>query len=128
MHLQNAAQQGHVEARKEAAELFYKMGMDQEAAALGHDGAAKRLAAKLDGKGYPGSREELRRYLSQPRSFPPPPKFAEGISRDPGPDQGRAMTVRVGAVAIAQGAAVDAGQSNVWDIIRWFPETDGRKK
>ncbi|HEU5176849.1 MAG TPA: hypothetical protein VFU24_05300, partial [Burkholderiales bacterium] len=26
VHLQNAAQQGHVEARKEAAELFYKMG------------------------------------------------------------------------------------------------------
>ena len=128
VHLQNAAQQGHVEARKEAAELFYKMGMDQEAAALGHDGAAKRLAAKLDGKGYPGSREDLRRYLAQPREFPPPPKFASGISRDAGPDQGRAMTVRVGAVAIAQGAAHDAGQSNVWDIIRWFPETDGRKK
>ena len=128
VYLQNAAQQGHPEARKEAAELFYKMGMDQEAAALGHDGAARRLAEKLDGKGYPGSREELRRYLAQPRSFPPPPKFPEGLSRDPGPDQSRTMTVRVGGVAVAQSAAFDANQSNVWDIIRWFPETDGRKK
>ena len=95
---------------------------------LGHDGAAKRLAAKLDGKGYPGSREELRRYLAQPRSFPPMPKFPDGIASDAGPDQSRTMAVRVGSVAIAQGAAHDAGQSNVWDIIRWFPETDGKKK
>ena len=86
------------------------MGMDQEAAMLGHDGAAKRLAAKLDGKGYPGSREgaaPLPRV--QPRIFPPPPKFPSGISRDAGPDQSRTMTVRVGGVAVAQSASFDAG-------------------
>jgi len=27
-----------------------------------------------------------------------------------------------------QAASFDTLQTNVWDIIRWFPETDGRKK
>jgi hypothetical protein len=26
------------------------------------------------------------------------------------------------------GAAMDAGMANVYDIIRWFPETDGKAK
>ena len=38
------------------------------------------------------------------------------------------MVVRVGSVGIAHKAAHDVGQTNVYDIIRWFPETDGRKK
>jgi len=27
-----------------------------------------------------------------------------------------------------QAVSFDTLQTNVWDIIRWFPETDGRKK
>lgn len=127
--LSKAAQQGHAEARKEAAELFYKMGDDMEAAALGHEGAARRLADKLAKAGQPGAAEELRRYLAAgARQFPAPPAWPQGVATDPGEDQSRTMVVRIAGVAIAQAAAVDAGMANVYEIIRWFPETDGKAK
>jgi hypothetical protein len=126
--LKKAAQQGHAEARKEAAELFYKLGEDQEAAALGHEAAARRLADKLEKAGYPGAREELRRYLASPRQFPAPPAWPEGVTTDPGEDQSRTIAVRIAGVVVPQAAAMDAAMGNVYDIIRWFPETDGKAK
>jgi hypothetical protein len=127
--LKKAAQQGHAEARKEAAELFYKMGDDMEAAALGHEGAARRLADKLAKAGQPGAAEELRRYLAAgARQFPAPPAWPQGVATDPGEDQSRTIAVRIGGVAVPQAAAMDAAMANVYDIIRWFPETDGKAK
>jgi TPR repeat protein len=127
--LLKAAQQGHPEARKEAAELLYRMGNDIEAAALGHEGAARRLADKLAAAGQPGAAEELRRRLAAgPPPFPPPPAWPQGVSTDPGVDQSRAIAVRIVGVAIPQAAAIDAAMGNVYDIIRWFPETDGKAR
>jgi TPR repeat protein len=126
--LKKAAGQGHAEARKEAAELFYKMGDDMEAAALGHEAAARRLADKLAQSGQPGAAEELRRYLAAPRHFPAPPAWPQGVTTDPGEDQSRTIMVRIAGVAVPQAAAMDAAMGNVYDIIRWFPETDGKKK
>ncbi len=123
--LVKAAQQGHPEARKEAAELLYRMGNDIEAAALGHEGAARRLADRMAAAGQPGAREELMRYLAAgPRRFPPPPAWPQGISRQAPEDQTRTIAVRIAGVSIPQAAAVDVGMVNVYDIIRWFPETD----
>ncbi len=59
---------------------------------------------------------------------PPVPTWPEGISTDPGEDKQRAMQVRVAAVPVPQAAARDAAIGNVYDIVRWFPETDGKKK
>jgi TPR repeat protein len=127
--LLKAAQQGHPEARKEAAELLYRMGNDIEAAALGHEGAARRLADKLAAAGQPGAAEELRRRLAAgPPPFLPPPAWPQGVSTDPGVDQSRAIAVRIVGVAIPQAAAIDAAMGNVYDIIRWFPETDGKAR
>jgi len=55
------------------------------------------------------------------------PNATSGIALDPGPDQSRTIALRIGGVAVAQSAGMDAGMANVYDIIRWFPETDGRK-
>jgi len=127
--LMKAAQQGHPAARKEAAELLYAMGNDMEAANLGHEGAARRLTAKLKAAGHAGADAELRRYLADaPRRFPPPPKWPEGMDREPGDDQSRTIAIRVGGVADMQSAAVNAATANAWDIIRWFPETDGKRR
>ena len=127
--LVKAAHQGHPEARKEAAELLYRMGNDIEAAALGHEGAARRLADKLVAAGQPGAAEELRRRLAAGLPpFPPPPAWPQGVSTDPGVDPSRAIAVRIGGVAIPQAAAADAAMGNVYDIIRWFPETDRKAK
>jgi TPR repeat protein len=128
-YLKGAAEQGHAGARKEAGELLYSMGRDEEASALGHEAATKRWAKKRS-QGNPQAEayllalaERNKRQLELP-----PPVFPRGISRDPGPDHTRALAVRVGGVAVAHGAAGDAAIANVYDIIRWFPETDGKKK
>ena len=127
--LMRAAERGHDGARKEAGELLYAMGRDMEAAALGHEGAIKRLAAKYAAGGHKEAEAELRAYLKESqRRMPPPPVLPSGVALDPGPDQSRTIAVRVGGVAAPQGAAMDAGMANVYDIIRWFPETDGKAK
>jgi hypothetical protein len=126
--LARAAEQGHPQARKEAAELYYAMGKDAEAVALGHEGAARRLSAKLKAAGHPDADAELHRYLANaPTRFPPPPVWPEGIARDPGDDPARSIAIRVGGVADFQSAAINAATANAWDIIRWFPETDSKR-
>jgi TPR repeat protein len=127
--LRKAASQGHAEARKEAAELYYQMGEDFEAAALGHEGAARRLAAKLEAAGRRDAAAELRRQIAAgPPGFPAPPAFPQGIATDPGDDFSRKVMVRIAGIPVPQAAAHDAGMGNVYDIIRWFPESDGKKK
>jgi len=127
--LLEAAHQGHREARKEAGELLYRMGKLFEAAALGHEGAARDLALKMAAAGQPGALEELlRRRRAGEMPEPPAPQWESGITLDPGEDQQRTMQVRVAGVATAHAAAANAAFANVYDIIRWFPETDGKKK
>jgi TPR repeat protein len=100
--LTRAAGQGHPQARKEAGELFYRMGLD----------AARRLSAKLG------------RTIEPPKPFPPP-EYPSGASNDPGKDPYRETAVRIAGVGTAHAAAVDAAIGNVYDIIRWFPEAAG---
>ena len=97
--LLQAAEQGHPEARKEAGELLNAMGRHEEASALGHEGAARQA---------------------------PPPAWPQGVSTDPGPDPSRTIAVRVAGVGMAQAVAVDGSMANPYEIIRWFPETDGK--
>jgi TPR repeat protein len=126
--LTKAAERGHDGARKEAGELLYAMNRDMEAAALGHEGAIKRLSAKYAAGGHKEAEAELRAYLRESqRRMAPPPVLPSGIALDPGPDQSRTIALRIGGVGVAQSAGMDAGMGNVYDIIRWFPETDGRK-
>jgi TPR repeat protein len=127
-YLLAAAQQGHVEARKEAGELLYSLGRDEEAAMLGHEAAGKRWAAKM-GKGDPRAEAFMNAMVARAKAqVPPPPVFPSGIARDVGADQTRTIAVRVAGVGVAHAAAGDAAIASVYDIIRWFPETDGKKK
>ena len=128
--LLKAAHQGHPEARKEAAELFFALGEDLQAASLGHEGAARRLADKLIKAGQPDTAAELMRNFrdNQRRRLPPPPVHAQGVATDPGDDPRRTIMVRIAGVGVAQAAAADPAIGNVYDIIRWFPETDGKAK
>lgn len=126
--LYKAASQGHAEARREAAEIFYELGEDAQAAQLGHVGAARRLAAEMKKKGHPNADEELRRYLADPPKAPPRLAFPTGVVSDPGEDQYRKRVVRIAGVGTAHAAGHDAGMGNVYDIIRWFPPTDGIAK
>ena len=126
--LARAAHQGHAEARKEAGELYYKLGNYMEAAALGHEGAVHALADQAMKSGQPGAREEYLRWLNAPKPKPPAARaWPTGISLDPGEDQQRTMQVRVAGVGSIQAVAANAAIANVYDIIRWFPETDGKK-
>jgi len=127
--LSQAAYQGHAEARKEAGELYYKMGNYMEAAALGHEGAVHALADQAIKAGQPGAAEEYRRWLHAPKPKPPAARaWPTGISLDPGEDRQRTMQVRAAGVGTAQAVSVNAGVANVYEIIRWFPETDGKGK
>jgi len=54
--------------------------------------------------------------------------YASGVATDPGDDPQRTIMVRIAGVAAAHAAAADAAMGNVYDIIRWFPETDGKVK
>jgi hypothetical protein len=79
-------------------------------------------------KGDPVAAERLYRFLTERRRLPAPPPWPEGITTDPGEDLPRKMQIRIAGVAVARAAARDAAIANVYDIIRWFPETDGKKK
>ena len=128
--LLKAAQQGHAEARKEAAELLYTMGRYFEAAGLGHEGAARKLAEELTQAGKPeAARELLILFAAQARELPPPaPAWPRGFSLDAGADPARTIAVRVGGVGSMQAVGVDAGMTSPYEIIRWYPETDGKAK
>jgi TPR repeat protein len=126
--LMKAAQQGHPEARKEAGELLYALGRDMEAAALGHEGAARRLAVKLAASGRPDAAAELNRYLADARArTPPPPVYPDGIAQDPGADQSREIAVRVGGVGDMQANAMNAATADPYDIIRWYPANEFKR-
>jgi TPR repeat protein len=128
--LLKAAQQGHAEARKEAAELLYTMGRYFEAAGLGHEGAARKLAEEMKQAGKPeAARELLVLFAYQAREAPPPPPaWPRGYSLDAGADPARTIAVRVAGVGSVQAVAVDPGMASPYEIIRWFPETDGKAK
>jgi len=125
--LLRAANQANPEARKEAAQIHYEMGDDARAAMLGHEAAGRRLVAKLDAVGDHQAAAELRRYLAQPPRFPAAPTWPQGITaaRE---DEARTMFFRGGGVPLPQPAARDAAMADVYDIIRWFPGSDGKKK
>jgi len=126
--LVKAAHQGHPQARVEAGDLLFSMGRDIEATQLGHEGAARRLAAKLAVQGHPSALADLDRYLAEVRSrFPPPPVYPSGVASDPGTDQFRERAIRVSGVGDMQANAMNAAIASPWDIIRWFPETDGKR-
>jgi len=127
--LVKAAHQGHPQARVEAGDLLFSMGRDIEATQLGHEGAARRLAAKLAVQGHPSALADLDRYLAEVRSrFPPPPVYPSGVASDPGTDQFRERAIRVSGVGDMQANAMNAAIASPWDIIRWFPETDGKRR
>jgi len=127
--LMKAAQQGHPEARKEAGELLYAMGRHFEAAGLGHEGAARKFAEELTQAGKPeAARELLILFAYQAREVPPPPPaWPRGYSLDVGADPVRTIAVRVAGVGSMQAVGIDSAMGNVYDIIRWFPETDSKK-
>ncbi len=127
--LLKAAHQGHREAHKKAGELYFAMGDYLQAASLGHEGAARRLAEQLRQAGRPEAAAEILRILQEgQRRLPAAPTWPQGVSLDPGEDQQRTIMVRVAGVATIQGVGHDAAMGNVYDIIRWFPETDGKAK
>lgn len=127
--LRRAAEQGHADARREAAAAHFRLGQYMEAALLGHEGALAALAAKLVAEGKAAAVPEVTMKIrAMSERQPPVPTWPEGISTDPGEDKQRAMQVRVAAVPVPQAAARDAAIGNVYDIVRWFPETDGKKK
>jgi hypothetical protein len=104
------------------------MGDDMAAVRLGHAGAARRLAAKLEASGQRDAAAELRRYLASQPKPPPSPVYPTGVTTDPGEDQSRTLAVRIAGVGVAHAAGMDAAMGNVYDIIRWFPESDGKAK
>ena len=98
------------------------------AAALGHDRAARELAAKMAASGQAGAAEELLRYLhASGARWPAMPAWPTGIALDPGEDPLRTIQVRSAGVGSIQGVAVNAAMASVYGIIRWLPETDGKK-
>jgi TPR repeat protein len=120
--LLRAAEQGHPQARKEAGEALYRMGRDPEAAALGHEGAARRLAEKMSAAGQPGAAEELRRFLAHAqRQAPPPRAWPEGIATDPGDDPTRTIAIRIAGAGSIQAVAVNPMMASPYDVILWFP-------
>jgi len=126
--LLRAAHQNHPEARKEAAQIHYEMGNDAAATMLGHEAAARRFAAKLDADGQHEAAAQLRRYLAQPPRFPAAPTWAQGIATAAGEDESRTMFHRGGGVPLPKPAAADPAIADVYDIIRWFPGSDGKPK
>jgi TPR repeat protein len=126
--LLKAARQGHPQARKEAPERLYRLQRYEEAAELGHDGAMRKLAEQMAQKaGKPEAASQLYLFIKSRYREPPAPQWPSGFVIDPGEDQSRTMVVRVGGVAQAFAASADAAIGNLYDIIRWFPETDGKK-
>jgi len=121
--LLKATDQGHVEARREAGDLLFRMGKMQEAALHGNPVALAALAASTPA----GPAIALRIQAEASRPIPKP-NWPQGIARHPGEDHMRKFALRVAAVPIPQAAAGDAGIANLYDIIPWVPEIDGRKK
>jgi TPR repeat protein len=125
--LSKAAQQGHPAARQQAAELLHAQGRHLEAASFGHEGAARALAAEMAKAGNAREAEEFLRRFKEPREWPAPRAWPTGMALDPGADPQRALQTRIAGVGSMQAAAADAGMTNLYEIIRWFPETDGGK-
>ncbi len=126
--LLKAAEQGHQEARKEAAELFYRKGNYEQATALGHEGAMKKYAEQLAAKaGKPEVAGQIHLFMKSRYRAPPAFPSVSGVATDQDKDFARTVALRVASVATAHAATVDAAIANVYDIIRWFPETDGKK-
>ena len=123
-----AARQGHPEARKEAAALYFALGDMVEAAAYGHAGAQKALAAQLATAGPKEQAELLQRMYGGPPAFPPPPVWPQGIALEAGEDTQRTLQVRSAGTGARHAAAQNAALANIYDIIRWFPETDGKPR
>jgi hypothetical protein len=108
-------------------QIYYEMGNDAGAAMLGDEAAARRFAAKLDADGQHEAAAQLRRYLAQPPRIPAAPTWPQGIATAAGEDEARSMFHRGGGVPITQPAARDdAAMADVYDIIRWFPGSDGK--
>jgi TPR repeat protein len=124
-----AADQGHPEARKEAADLLFGMGKHQEAALLGHEGAALALAARATAQGGPAAGAQVLLLMkSMSGKAPVKVDWPQGAATDPGADQQRTMSVRAANVAVPQAATSDASIASVFEVIRWFPETDAKPK
>ncbi|HEX4926400.1 MAG TPA: hypothetical protein VFV74_00220 [Burkholderiales bacterium] len=102
-------------------------------------GLAERWLIKANEQGHPQARKEIVALLrSQGRLLeadmferqPLPESWhwgPDGISSDPGEDALRSHPLRAGNVGMAQSAAGDAAIANPYEIIRWFPESDGKK-
>ncbi|TAK84829.1 MAG: hypothetical protein EPO20_13390 [Betaproteobacteria bacterium] len=99
-----------------------------EAAQQGHREAARAFADRLAQKGD-ARRAELfmRAFDEQARAHPIPP-WPAGLSLDPGEDEQRKIQTRVAGVGMAQAVGLDAAMGNVYEVIPWIPEIDGKSK
>ena len=94
---------------------------------MGDERSARIVVEQLANAGHKDAAAELSRRLEEGRKAAPAmPAWPQGINRDLGEDQQRTMAVRIAGVAVPQAAAMDAAMANPYDIIRWFPETDGK--
>jgi TPR repeat protein len=115
---------GHMYARGEGVPRDERAGLEWllKAADQGHPEASREAADLLQAMGQREAAQMLRS-----RAAVPPPAWPQGIATRPPEDFTRTVAIRVAGVAVAQRVAIDAGLASVYDIIRWFPETDGRK-
>jgi TPR repeat protein len=130
--LLKAARQSHPEARKLAGELLHAAGRELEAMELGNEAAARALSAEMAAKsGRPDAAvafmAQFLEYQRRMAALPPPPR-AEGLTLAVPADPVRTIAVRVASAGSVQGIGVDPSYASPDDIIRWFPEIDGRKK
>ncbi len=99
-----------------------------EAAQQGHREAVRAFADRLAQKGYSRRAELFMRAFDEQARARPAPAWPTGLSLDPGEDEQRKIQTRVAGVAMAQAVALDAGIGNVYEVIPWIPEIDGKKK
>lgn len=134
--LSRAGRQGHAQARKEAGDIYYRRGQDQQAIEFGNMAAARKYAALYpvrrglenpysEGQGGDSGAAFLRRIEEHERMLAAR-RWPDGLSLEVPEDSQRKVAIRVAGVGSAQGIGVDAGLANPYEIIRWFPETDGK--
>ncbi|HEY5896012.1 MAG TPA: tetratricopeptide repeat protein [Burkholderiales bacterium] len=133
--LARAGRQGHLQARKEAGELYFKQGKDAEAIELGNAAAARKFALRLqlgypgiysEGRGSPSYAEFMRQFEERERAIasrPPPP---DGLALEVEVEKPPAL--RFASAGSVQGIGLDPSFASPYEVIRWFPETDGKPK
>jgi len=126
--LTRAGRQGHPQARSQAADLYFKRGQDLVAIEFGSAAAARKVAAQLALRGGPDAAAGfLRDFEARERSLQAR-QWLDGLALEIAEDRMRAIAVRIAGVGSMQAIGVDAALASPYDVIRWFPETDGKPK